>query len=45
MLEREYSGFGVNTVPADALVTKVASASASMVLTVKDRQDVLLFQT
>ena len=30
----EYSGFGVNTMLADALAPKVASASAGMVLAV-----------
>ena len=30
----EYSGFGVNTMPADALAPKVASASVGMVLAV-----------
>ena len=30
----EYSGFGVNTMSADALAPKVASASANMVLSV-----------
>ena len=44
MLETEYSGFGVNTMPADALAPKVARASADMVLVLLDRQHVLLFQ-
>ena len=30
----EYSGFGVNTMPVDALAPKVASASVGMVLAV-----------
>ena len=34
MLETEYSGLVVNTMPADALAPKVASASAGMVLAV-----------
>ena len=34
MLRTEYSGFGVNTMPADALAQKVASTSAGMVLAV-----------
>ena len=34
MLETEYYGFGVNTMPADTLAPKVASASAGMVLAV-----------
>ena len=34
MLEMEYSGFGVNTMPADALAPSGARASAVMVLTV-----------
>ena len=34
MLEMEYSSFGVNTMHADALAPKVASASAGMVLIV-----------
>ena len=34
MLEMEYSGFGVNTMPADALAPKVARASAGMVMAV-----------
>ena len=32
ILETEYSGIGVNAIPADALVTQVARASAGMVL-------------
>ena len=32
MLEMEYSGFGVNTMSADALATLGARASADMVL-------------
>ena len=34
MLETEYSGLGVNTMPADALASEVARASAGMVLAV-----------
>ena len=34
ILEMEYSGFGVNTMPADALAPKLARASAGMVLAV-----------
>ena len=34
MLETEYPGFGVNTMPAEALAPKVASASGGMVSTV-----------
>ena len=34
MLETEYSGFGINTMPVDALAPKVVRASASMVLIV-----------
>ena len=34
MLEMEYSDFGVNTIPADALALKVTWASASMVLAI-----------
>ena len=34
MLEMEYSGFGVNTIPGDAIAPEVARASAGMVLTV-----------
>ena len=45
MLKMEYSGFGVNTMPADAVAPKVARASADIVLTVQDRQYVLLFQS
>ena len=41
MLEMEYSGFGVNTMPAVALAPKVAIASAGMVLAVWDRCHVL----
>ena len=37
MLEMEYSGFGDNTMPTDALACKVARASAGMVLAVQDR--------
>ena len=37
--------FGVNTMPANALAPKVASASAGMVLAGQDRQHVLLFQS
>ena len=32
MLETEYSGFRVNTIPVDALAPEFASASAGMVL-------------
>ena len=32
MQEMEYSSFGVNTMPADALAPKVASASPGTVL-------------
>ena len=34
MLEMEYSGFGVNTMPADALASKDTRASAGIVLAV-----------
>ena len=34
---------GINGIPADALAPKVTGASADMVLTVQDRQHVLLF--
>ena len=34
MLETEYSGLGVNTMPADALAPKVARASTGMLLAV-----------
>ena len=34
MLETEYSGLGVNTIPADALAPKVAGPSAGMILAV-----------
>ena len=34
MLETEFFGFGVNTMPADALAPEVARASAGMVLAV-----------
>ena len=34
MLNAEYYGFGVNTVPADDLAPKVARASAGMLLAV-----------
>ena len=40
----EYSGFGVNTMPADALAPQIASASAGMALAVCDGQYVLMFQ-
>ena len=44
MLELEYSCFGgVNTMPVDALAPKVASASASLLLAVQNRQYVGLF--
>ena len=36
---------GVNNKPADALAPKVARPSAGMVLTVLDRQHLLLFQS
>ena len=42
MLEMEYSGLGVNTMPADALAPKVSRASAGMVLSALDRQHVRL---
>ena len=45
MLEMEYSSFGVNTMPADALAPKLARASAAMVLAVYDRQHILLFHS
>ena len=45
MLKTEYTGFGVNTIPAGALAPKVVSASASMLLAVWDRQHGLLFQS
>ena len=32
MLETEYLGLGINTVPVDALAPKVTKASAGMVL-------------
>ena len=38
MLETEYSGFGVSTIPGDSLAPKVARASAGMGLSVYDRQ-------
>ena len=34
MLEMEYSGFGVNTTPPDALAPNFTRASADMVLAV-----------
>ena len=37
--------WGVNAMPADSLAPKVARASAGMVLTVQDRQYVLLLQS
>ena len=40
-----FSGFGFNTMPADALAPKVARASVGTVLVVSDRQHVLLFQS
>ena len=40
----EYSGFGVNTMLADALAPKVARASAGMELAVGVGQHVSLFQ-
>ena len=45
MLETDYSGFGVNNMPADALAPKVARASAGMVMAVLDRQHLLLFHS
>ena len=42
MLEMKYSAFLANTMPPDALAPKVARASAGTVLTVWDRQHVLL---
>ena len=45
MLETEYTGFGVNTIPAGALAPKVISASTSMLLAAWDTQHVLLFQS
>ena len=45
MLEMDYSGFGVNTMPADALALKVARVSAGMVLAMLDRQHAFLFQS
>ena len=44
MLEVEYSGFGVNTMPADTLAPKFASASAGMALAVLEQHHVLLIQ-
>ena len=44
MLQTEYSGFGVNTMSADALAPNVARVSSVMVFTVQDSQQVLLFQ-
>ena len=41
----EYYALGVNTTPADALASKVARASAGMVLALKDRQHILLLQS
>ena len=40
MMEMEYSGFGVNTMPADALAPRVARGSVGMVLAVCDKQHV-----
>ena len=34
MLETEYSGFGVNTTPADALAPKITRASVDTILAV-----------
>ena len=34
MLQTEYSGFGVNTMPGDALAPKVARVFAGLVLAV-----------
>ena len=34
MLETEYYGFGVNTLPTDALAPKVNKASTGMILAV-----------
>ena len=45
MLEADYFGFRVNTMPTDALAPKVASASAGIAMSVKDRQHVLLPQS
>ena len=45
MLEIDYSSFGVNTMPIDVLAPKIARASAGIILAVKDRQHVLLFQS
>ena len=45
MFEMEYSGFEVNTMPADALAPEVTRASTGMVLAVQDRQHVLMFQS
>ena len=42
MPETEYSGFGVNTMPADALAPKVARISAGMVLLVYEREHLRL---
>ena len=41
MLEMEYSSFGMNTMPTEALAPKVTRASAGMVLAVLERQYVL----
>ena len=41
----EYSGFGVSTMPADALAPKVARTSAGMVLAMWGRQYVWLFHS
>ena len=39
------ASFGVNTKSADALAPKVVKASGGMVLAVRDRQHILLFQS
>ena len=44
MLGVEYSGFGINAMPADALTPKVARASADILLAVHGRQHALLFE-
>ena len=42
---RNVPSFGVNTMPADAMAPNVASASEGMVLSVEDREHILLFQS
>ena len=37
VLETDFSGLGINTMPDDALTPKIARASAGMVLAVMDR--------